>query len=138
MGRSTFVELVDLYPTLSEKCGLPHPQDIDGRSFSLVLRGADDTFRHHAISQFPRHQTKNRHTGSGDIMGYSIRTEKHRYVEWQRTDSKEVVATELYDLAADGIETTNIASMPSARDEVARLQELLQHRLTPGVIRSDR
>ena len=50
-----------------------------------------------------------RHQGHGDIMGYSVRTKQHRYVEWREWTSRKVVAREVYDHAVDPDETQNVA-----------------------------
>ena len=54
-------------------------------------------------------------------MGYTLRTERHRYVEWRELRSGRVTARELYDHAADPQETTNRADDPAAADTVREL-----------------
>ena len=42
-------------------------------------------------------------------MGYTVRTDRYRYVEWRNFKSGEVKGTELYNLQADPGEVNNIA-----------------------------
>ena len=41
-------------------------------------------------------------------MGYTMRTDRYRYTQWRRTAGHEILATEIYDHAADPDETVNI------------------------------
>ena len=45
-------------------------------------------------------------------MGYALRTDRHRYVEWRDRNSGEVIAQELYDHQTDPAENRNIAVLP--------------------------
>lgn len=81
---AALVELLDLYPTLADVCGLPPPA-VDGVSFSRLLDDPGAAGRAEARSQFPR----------GDVMGRSIRTAKYRYTDWVKPDGSRV-AEELY------------------------------------------
>ena len=42
-------------------------------------------------------------------MGYAVRTDRYRYVEWRKRDGAEVVARELYDHQTDPNEDRNVA-----------------------------
>jgi iduronate 2-sulfatase len=42
-------------------------------------------------------------------MGYSMRTDDHRYTEWRQMNTGQIVARELYDHTVDPAETENIA-----------------------------
>lgn len=106
--RQEFVELIDLFPTLQELCGLPAPsQKLSGSSFvPLLMNRPDDWEKDAAITQVRR--------GRGDepsAMGYSIRTADFRYNEWWTEEaSPRLLAKELYDLANDPEEEFNQAS----------------------------
>jgi iduronate 2-sulfatase len=119
------VELVDLYPTLCELAGVPIPTTLEGRSLAPLLADPTRTFKDAAFSQFPR-----RHEAR-DFMGYAVRTERHRYVEWVDRATAETAARELYDLARDPEENVNIAGQPEQSAAVRGLSE----RLWKGFVR---
>ena len=98
---SSLVELVDLYPTLTELAGLPIIDQLEGKSFVPILNDPDQATKNAALSQYPR---------GGGLMGYSMRTETHRLTQWVHQESSDIRATELYDYADGLIETENIAS----------------------------
>jgi arylsulfatase A-like enzyme len=104
-GRHTgaLSEFVDIYPTLCDLAGIPKPGQLEGASFAPLLDDPDRPWKSAAFSQYPR----------GKIMGYSMRTDRYRYTEWQDIKSKKVVARELYDHQSDGAENTNIAAAES-------------------------
>jgi len=120
------VELVDVYPTLVEVCGLKTPEGLEGSSLKPLLDRPNRPWKTAAFSQYPRPFKGNRHKSHGDIMGYGIRTDTHRYVEWREWKSKKIIARELYDHTTDGNEMTNVAGRDSER--VMRLSR----RLTDG------
>ena len=45
-------------------------------------------------------------------MGYTMRTARYRYIEWQDWNTKEVIARELYDHHKDAHEMKNLATSP--------------------------
>jgi arylsulfatase A-like enzyme len=85
-------ELVDIYPTLSELCGLPVASDLEGTSMVPLLIDPNKPWKKAAFSQYPRPK---------NIMGYTMRTDQYRYTEWIEIKKKEIVAKELYDLKND-------------------------------------
>ncbi|WP_309386247.1 sulfatase [Cerasicoccus frondis] len=121
------VELIDIFPTLIDLAGLPLLPELPGESLRVALEGKplpEPTF---AISQYIR-------KGS---MGYSIRDERYRYIEWRKagTDRKsveevsgEVIARELYDYgkATDSSgEKVNLINDPQYATVIDRLQQEL-------------
>ncbi len=117
---SGLVEFVDIYPTLAELCGLPNPKGVEGISFAPLLDDAKTPWKTAAFSQYPR-STKE----TGPLMGYTIRTEHYRYVEWRKRTGGEVVARELYDHRKDPAEDVNIAGVAENRAIVAQLAKQL-------------
>ena len=79
-----------------------------------------------AFSQYPRDKNKNRHNGHGDIMGYAMRTDRYRYVEWRDWKTGEIVARELYDSAKDPGEMKNLAVRPEFQGVAEELSGILQ------------
>jgi arylsulfatase A-like enzyme len=72
-----------------------------------------------AFSQYPRSGGK---TGAGQLMGYSMRTDRYRFTVWvDRADHSKVHATELYDHQTDPQENTNIARDPAQAELVKKL-----------------
>ena len=82
------VEFVDIYPTLCDLAGFEKPGHLEGDSFAELLQNPSGPRKRAAFSQYPR----------GNIMGYSMTTDRFRYTEWvdQKKDN-EVVFAELYD-----------------------------------------
>lgn len=120
------VELVDLYPTLAELCGLRPPKVIEGKSLVPLLGDPTGSIRGTALTQTPR---PNYPRGeSPQSMGYSIRTDRYRYTEWRDHQTGVVLARELYDHADDPGETKNIAEQADERGAVERLSRLLAAR----------
>lgn len=98
------VELVDVYPTLCELAGLPVSDHLEGRSVVPLLSDSDQSWNSAAFSQFQRRD------GKVPLMGYSMRTDRYRYIEWQDRQTRKVVATELYDHSVDPQENSNFAA----------------------------
>lgn len=114
---SALVELVDLYPTLSDLAGLPKSTGTEGVSFAHIVKDPTLSGESAAFSQYPRSQ----------YVGYSIRTARYRYTEWrQKNDARaSPVAVELYDYEAQG-EKRNLALNSSYRNELSSLRSLLR------------
>lgn len=122
---NALVELVDIYPTLLELCAMPVSDDLEGTSLTPLLSRPDRPWKTAAFSQFPRAASGSRHQGRGEIMGYTIRTQNHRYVEWRSDRSGAVVARELYDHTLDPLESRNIAGHTEQQLLLADLAEQL-------------
>lgn len=115
--RTALVESVDLYPTLCELAGLPAPPQGEGASFAAALRTPEATTKEAIIHVYPR----------GELIGRSVRTERHRLVEWKKPGAPpETALLELYDYKSDPAETKNLAD--AQPEVVARLRAILaQH-----------
>ena len=59
-------------------------------------------------------------------MGYAIRTDRYRYVEWVKKNTTQVEGRELYDHQSDPDENANVAARPENKDLVVRLSEQLK------------
>jgi uncharacterized sulfatase len=55
------------------------------------------------------------------FMGYSVRTDRYRYTEWDGGQK----GAQLYDYAADPKELTNLAADPKHAETVAAMKKLL-------------
>jgi arylsulfatase A-like enzyme len=108
---------VDIYPTLSELAGLDAPEHLEGASLVPLLEAPSREWKRAAFSQYPR----------GKVMGYSMRTDRYRYIEWQaERGAGEVVARELYDHEADPAENVNLAGREEHAELVAQLSGWLE------------
>ena len=112
---SRVVELIDLYPTLCDLCGLEPAAGLEGASLAPWLadpqrprdRGALTVVSHdNAGAGQPLDATK---------MGRSLRTDRWRYTEW--FDG----SRELYDHDADSREYHNLAGDANWAEKVAEL-----------------
>jgi len=125
-GRTpALVEFVDIYPTLAEACGLPIPRGLEGISMMPLLADPHRPWKKAAFSQYPRDRKSHRHRKHGHFMGYALRTDRYRYVEWREWDTKKVVARELYDHRGDATEIVNVAARKEHEATVTRLSRLL-------------
>lgn len=117
---SALVEFADIYPTLVEVCRLPQPPGLEGHSFAPLLDDPRRAWKAAAFSQYPRNARE-----IGPLMGYAIRTERYRYVEWRTREANSVVARELYDYQTDPHEDRNVADDPAHQEVVAQLARQL-------------
>jgi arylsulfatase A-like enzyme len=114
---NALVEFVDIYPTLCELAGLPLPKHLEGSSFAPLLNDPNRAWKPAAFSQFPR----------PGLMGYSMRTDRHRLTLWQSgKDPAKVAAVELYDHQTDPSENTNLAAAPEHASLVKELTDQLR------------
>jgi arylsulfatase A-like enzyme len=106
------VELLDLYRTLADLCGLPQPQGIEGRSIAPLLRNPKTSWDYpsFAVVQF---QGK---------FGESVSTERWHYVEWDKGQAGSM----LLDTMNDSSELKNLSADPSRAPTVQRMKELLK------------
>jgi iduronate 2-sulfatase len=107
------VELLDLYPTLADFCGLPTPSKVEGKSLRPLLNNPAASWKDPAYTQVV-HQKK---------TGRSVRTERWRYTEWSYGKD----GSELYDHDNDPHEWHNLTNDPKFAKEKQELQKLLQN-----------
>jgi iduronate 2-sulfatase len=102
------VELIDIYPTLCELCGLTPPDYLEGTSFAPLLRTPDRPWKTAAFSCLL------------DYTTVSVRTDRYRFI--QRATGQ----NELYDYENDPTEDHNLADDPAAKTLVEQLQDTLR------------
>lgn len=122
------VELIDMYLTLSELCGLPRPEGVESTSLVPVLNDPNVQVKEAAYTQHPRpayFQDEPR------VMGRSVRTARYRYTEWRDFKTGDLVASELYDHDQDPQETVNVAADPARADAIAECQRLYRIGFAP-------
>ena len=107
------VSLTDLFGTLTELCGIPAKPGIESRSLVPLLRDPAAPWPHAAITHLD-------HPGN-----YAISTERWRYLHYH--DGGE----ELYDIAADPYEWTNLSQKAEHAAKLAELRALAPQRIAP-------
>jgi iduronate 2-sulfatase len=120
-STETLAELLDMYPTLAELCGLPAPKGVEGKSLVPALDDPEITVEPAAFTQHPRPAY---FKGKPDVMGRSVRTKRYRYTEWREFESGKLVARELYDHQIDPLETVNVASKADYAEAVNDCRKL--------------
>ena len=100
------VELIDIFPTITELAGLPVPPlcpvngkyplvCVEGFSLTPLLHDPNQQWKKAAFSQYPRpsgggissipnEPAFNKTEQGEDVMGYSIRVDQYRFTEWYR------------------------------------------------------
>ena len=100
------VSLIDLYPTLTELCGVPAQSGLDGQSLVPLLRDPERAWARPVVTTF-------------GYQNHAVRTERWRYIRY--VDGGE----ELYDHWKDPHEWHNLAAQPQHADVIAELQSAL-------------
>lgn len=112
------VGLIDLYPTLAELCGVKAPDNLQGQSLVPMLNEPNARGRGWTLSQVTRGPRK----PESRFFGYTLRTLRWRYTEWDQGDQ----GRELYDHDADPRELVNLADDPAHAETVAQLSRQLR------------
>ena len=122
-GRSSVrtVELLDIYPTLAELCGIKPPKDIQGKSLMPLIKNPNEKWNKPAFTQVQRIINRDK-PDQKIIMGRSVRTERWRYNEWDETK----MGVELYDHQNDPDEFINLANDVKYASIVKEMSDLLR------------
>jgi iduronate 2-sulfatase len=131
--------LVDLFPTLTDLCGLKTPDKLDGVSLAPVLKDPSKSVKAVAFTQHPRPAYYDRTESKlPEAMGYSVRTATHRYTEWRTWKDGKLIGAELYAHETDPAELTNLAGSQEAADAQKNSREALHNQFTPDTPPSNR
>ena len=137
---ATPVSHVDLLPTLAELCGVKPSSMVQGQSLVPMLKDASAKGRGWALTQVMRGsnglgKVAPRSDAGSDgkrFFGYSLRTERWRYTEWDEGRS----GRELYDHTVDPKELTNLsgdAAQAGTLDDLAKqLRSAIASTLPPS------
>ncbi|MCF7816381.1 MAG: sulfatase [Kiritimatiellales bacterium] len=107
-------ELLDIYPSLVELCGLPPKSGLEGHSLMPQLKNAQSKRPWPAIT-------------THNVGNHTVRTERWRYIRY--ADGSE----ELYDMQADPNEWTNLAPLPEYKETIRDLAKWLPKANLPPV-----
>ena len=116
------MELIDLYPTLAELCGLAKPTHLKGKSILSILDEPAKTVRDAAFTVTRARGKMPSGTKGPKPLGRTIRTDRYRYTEWGQ-DSK--FGLELYDYQGDPGEYTNLAKRKGNEALIKKMQAKL-------------
>jgi iduronate 2-sulfatase len=112
-SAKTFVELVDVYPTLLELAGIDYDLgSLNGRSFTKVLKNPAASHRSAAYSRFRK--------------GDAVTTADFYYVLWQADDAESAL---LIDLKIDPQKTTNLSGQPEYHQVERKLRAKVLSRI---------
>lgn len=103
------VNLLDMYPTLVELCGLPPNTENDGRSFAPLLKNPKMEWIHPTLTTY---QFKN----------HSLTDGRYRYT-WY--GGKAEGSEEFYDHSNDPLEHRNLAANSESKEIIARFKNYL-------------
>ncbi len=137
-GKTTtrLAELIDVYPTLADLTGLKPPADLDGKSLVPLLDNPDGPgVKPVAITQVTRSgpplpgeavpkkaAAKKKQANQVQFMGYAVRDERYRYIEWAGGRR----GAQLYDMQADPGELKNLAKDPAHAGTIEKLKDYLK------------
>ena len=107
---SSLTELVDIYPTLTALCSVAAPRQLQGQSLVPIMTNPKTVGKGIAYTVVERDRR----------LAHAIRFENWRYTEWGHANE-----IELYDLANDPKERTNLARNPAYQSVLVRGKTLL-------------
>ena len=105
--------------------GYTAPQGLEGISMAPLMKRPTRAWKNAVFTQFLREGGWVGPDGQ-EYMGYAIRTERYRYVEWKHWQTGKLSGTELYDLETDPQENRNIVDNPDYTSLVQSLKERLK------------
>ena len=108
----SLVELLDLYPTLSNLCGLEVPSRLQGKDISPVFDN-------------PKHEVRDA-AFSVNGKGFLLREHDWAYIQYGEDGNKGI---ELFDMKKDPKQYTNLASDPKHAKTVTRFREKMTAKL---------
>ena len=128
---NALTEFVDIYPTLCEMADFPVPNHLQGTSLLPLLENPDLEWKTAAYSQFLLGRYGRTKTVEGEQMGYAIRTDRYRYIEWYKWIKEEnkagsLLCSELFDHQSDPQENINLADNSEYKGLVDALSQQLK------------
>ena len=122
------VELLDIYPTLLDMCGLPSNAKNEGQSLKPLIEGSSSHWDKVAITTYRKQlkHCKATKTPYRENPSHGIFDERYHYIMY--SDGSE----ELYDLQKDPNEWSNIASSPEVKPIKKRLNKSFSKQMNSG------
>lgn len=114
------IELLDVFPTLCDLCGIPAPKQLQGKSLLPLLDDPSSSIHDAAFTQARRGE-------NAEFWGRTIRTTRWRCTEWDEGKN----GVELYDHDNDPHEYTNLAKDPKHVEVLKDLHARLAEKLPP-------
>lgn len=119
-SSNSLSEHVDIFPTLCQLAGVTVPSNLAGKSLMPVMKNKKTEIKDFAMSQYHRtlkaEEAKKLGYKERRLWGYSMRTNKYRFVMWMNDFTSEqafspdkIYAIELYDFEKDPLETVNVS-----------------------------
>jgi uncharacterized sulfatase len=118
------VEFVDIFPTITDLCGVPTPKDVEGLSLAPLLQNPELPWKKAAFVITARSEegtAKKHRDPKTDVLARSVRTDRYVFNDWG--DHK---SYELYDHQTDPNEYVNLAQDPKHADVVKEMSEMLK------------
>ncbi|MCR9118879.1 MAG: iduronate-2-sulfatase, partial [bacterium] len=109
---NSFVELIDLYPSLASMCGLEAQSRLQGLDISPLLDDAKATVRDTAFCVNGR--------------GFLLRNDRWAFISYGEKGQK---GNELFDMKIDPKQITNLATLPKYASVVAAFKQQLAEKL---------
>lgn len=111
---AALVELIDLYPTVARLCGLEAPVRLQGKDVSAMFDDPQRRVRDTVFCVAP------------STKGFLLRDDRWAYLQYAEDASRGI---ELFDVAADPQQNTNLADRPEHAAVVAAFQKKLADKL---------
>lgn len=111
---SSFAELIDIYPTLSELAGIKPENNVQGQSLVSLLKNSRELIRDTAFSI----------TQPGDI--YLLRTRQWAYIQYGKNGQDGI---ELFDMIADPKQFTNLATVARYEGTILNFKNALARKI---------
>ena len=110
----SFVELLDLYPTLASLCALPAQPRLQGKDISPMIQDPEHKVRTTAFSVAPSRK------------GFLLRDDQWAYIQYGEDAGRGI---ELFDMKADLNQYTNLAQNPAHQKTVTQFKTRLATKL---------
>ena len=107
------VELIDIYPTLTDLAGLQAPDHLQGVSLRPLLENSErrgkKKYAYSVVTRGPKN------------LGYALRNQNWRYGKWPDGE-------ELYNLRNDPQEKNNLAQKDHIKERLEEFRSILQEK----------